>query len=479
MKKQFIGRKIELQKLEKLHKRPSASLAVIRGRRRIGKSRLVTEFAKKHQLIKITGLAPEKGITPLTQRENFANKIQQQLGIAKPASNDWENLFIYLAQNTAKKNIIILLDEISWMAAGDASFLPKLKNTWDDYFQQNNKLTLILCGSISSWIDKNILCSTGYFGRVSETITLKELSLTESLELLETRGFTGSALEKFMVLSLTGGVPWYLEMFDSNTCAKQQIHSLCFEPEGLLTTEFNRIFHDLFGRRSPLYQKIIEQISMNKLNNTQIANKLSYSNSGALTEYLEDLAISGFIEKEHNWSFKTGHTGKIAHYRVKDNYLRFYLRFIAPNLPKIERGMFSAYLEQQLPQFDTIMGLQFENLILNNRKLIWEELGISLSDIVYDNPFIQKSTKAHNGCQIDYLIQTKYNGLFICEIKFSRKPISSKVITEVKEKINHLIKPKNFSCFPVLIHIGEVTENLEQAEYFSKIINMQSRINTE
>jgi len=99
---------------------------------------LVIEFASKLSLVKITGLAPEKGITAQTQRDNFANKIQQQLGIAKPAADDWENLFIYLAQNTSKKNIVILLDEISWMAEGDPSFLPTLKNARDDHFQKNN-----------------------------------------------------------------------------------------------------------------------------------------------------------------------------------------------------------------------------------------------------------------------------------------------------------------------------------------------------
>jgi len=120
------------------------------------------------------------------------------------------------------------------------------------------------------------------------------------------------------------------------------------------------------------------------------------------------------------------------------------------------------------------MGLQFENLVLNNALLIIKALGINESEIVYDNAYFQKATKTTAGCQIDYLIQTKFNTLFVCEIKFSKREVSGKVIEEVKEKMRAIKKPKSFTCVPVLIHINGVTEELEDSGFFYRIIDMSS-----
>ena len=93
-------------------------------------------------------------------------------------------------------------------------------------------------------------------------------------------------------------------------------------------------------------------------------------------------------------------------------------------------------------------------------------------EIVFDNPFFQTKTKKHDGCQIDYLIQTRFNNLFICEIKFSKNPVSSKVIAEVENKIDKLVIPKNFSCHPVLIHVGGVADSVIDSGFFGSIVDI-------
>ena len=117
------------------------------------------------------------------------------------------------------------------------------------------------------------------------------------------------------------------------------------------------------------------------------------------------------------------------------------------------------------------MGLQFENMVLNNRKLVQQVLKIRPAEIVADNPYFQRQTARQKGCQIDYLIQTKLNTLYVCEIKFSKNPIGVECMHAVQEKIKHLKKPKGFSCAPVLIHVSGITEELENKEYFTNIID--------
>ena len=126
-----------------------------------------------------------------------------------------------------------------------------------------------------------------------------------------------------------------------------------------------------------------------------------------------------------------------------------------------------------LPGWETILGLQFENLVLKNRDFVRQKLGIKPDEVITDNPYFQKKTKQHSGCQIDYLIQTKFNNLYICEIKFSRESVGAKIIQQIQTKINSLIRPKSFSCRPVLIHVNGITDELKESDYFSNIISFE------
>jgi uncharacterized protein len=98
MQHRFIGRKRELQMLADLFKKKSASLVVIRGRRRIGKSRLAQEFSQKVPHYFFSGLAPTSGISAVDQREEFARQLQREMKIPLPRAEDWGDLFWHVAQ---------------------------------------------------------------------------------------------------------------------------------------------------------------------------------------------------------------------------------------------------------------------------------------------------------------------------------------------------------------------------------------------
>ncbi|MDX8431252.1 MAG: ATP-binding protein [Candidatus Algichlamydia australiensis] len=457
----FIGRDQHLAKLNKLFKRKSASLVVVRGRRRIGKSRLIDEFCKDHKTLRFTGLAPTEKTTKQNQREEFARQLEEVLDFPGLRADDWGDLFSLLAKQTRKGPIVIVFDEISWMGSLDPTFMGKLKILWDTEFSKNPELIFILCGSVSSWIEKNIISSTSFFGRICQKIQLEELTLHECNELLNANQFKGSVLEKLMLLGITGGVPWYLELIDPELSADENIKELCFKKDGILFDEFRRIFHDLFGKRSHIYQKIVRIIADGPCEYKEIAAKLNYPSGGPLSDYLNDLVLSGYVEKNHTWSIKTGRESKLFHYRLCDHYLRFYLKYIEPNRNQVEKNRFITSVISSLPGWGAMMGFQFENLVLHNRNLVLKELKIDYADIIYDNPFFQRKTSKQSGCQIDYLIQTRYNTLYVCEIKFSKNPVSPKVFSEIKEKITRIQVPKGFSCIPVLIHINGCSESLE------------------
>ena len=195
------------------------------------------------------------------------------------------------------------------------------------------------------------------------------------------------------------------------------------------------------------------------------------SYTGVLLDYLEELHTSGFISRDYTWHFSSGKLSRFNQFRLSDNYVRFYLKYIDPVIPNIENDAFQFKSICSLPGWQTIMGYQCENLLLKNRSFIRDQLNILPDTIVTDNPFFQKKTKKYPGCQVDYLIQTKTNNLYLCEFKFSKQPIGSQVIKEIQQKVAALVRPKGFSVFPVLIHVNGVHNSVEDSQYFTKIID--------
>lgn len=367
--------------------------------------------------------------------------------------------------------MLIVLDEISWMGSKDSDFLGKLKNAWDLYFKKNDQLILAICGSASAWIDKNILSSTGFLGRESLNLTLEELPLYDCVEFWNGEDERVSAHEKLKILSVTGGVPRYLEHINPSLSAEDNIQQLCFDKSGILFGEFEKIFSDLFYPKNTLYKNVVSHLADGLSDQETICKDMGIKRGGDISEYLDDLIKSGFISRDFTWNIKDAKSSKLSHYRLKDNYSRFYLKYILPNRSKIELGNMKNISLSSLKNWNTIMGLQVENLVLSNRHLIKSALRIDPNDVICDNPFFQRKTTKKAGCQIDYLIQTKYNTLYICEIKYSKNEIGTQIIEEMNEKIKRLNIPKYFSFRTVLIHINGISEALEEKQFFSNIID--------
>jgi uncharacterized protein len=467
----FIGREEEMETLKKLFGRRSASFVAIRGRRRIGKSRLIQEFSKHFEKTwMFTGLPPTKGITEQKQRDEFCNQMSNQ-GIPLSEVKDWSKIFWFLGRESEKGKVLVVLDEIAWMGSKDATFLGKLKIAWDQFFSKNPKLILIISSSIASWLDENILKSTGFFGRVDLTLTLRELSAKQCSKFWGSKASAVSGYEKLKLLSVTGGVPRYLEEIDPKMSAEDNIQELCFSEGGLLFKEFDAIFHDLFSRKATTCREIVEALADAKsLSQKEVCQVIRKTNGRQIAEYFRDLTEAGFIAADFTWDLKTTKLSYLRRYRLSDNYLRFYLKYILPNKQKILKKKFQKASIYSTSNWDTIMGYQFENLVVNNSWDLFEKMYIRPEDYEYDGPYFQTKTRNRAGCQIDYLIQTK-NNLYICEIKFSKNPIGPQIISEMEKKIKALDIPKHLSCRTVLIHVGGVTKEVIHRDYFNKIID--------
>lgn len=461
----FIGRETELQKLEEYKKRKTAGIIVVCGRRRIGKSTLIEHFARGKRFLEFYGLAPREGVTAQDQLDHFGELLGLAFRLPAMKFDHWNQALDTLAGLTSKGEFIIFLDEISWMAGSDKDFVGKLKGVWDTKLKKNPQLTLILCGSVTSWIEENILHDKGFMGRVSLTLTLEEMPLRDANRFW--KNYPISSQEKFKVLCVTGGVPRYLEEIQPKETAENNIKRLCFSKGGILVDEFDKIFRDIFLKRADDYKEIVQLLAAGSCELNELCKKLRVAPTGGLSHKLKVLCQSGFVSRDYVWE-KSKKKSKLSKFRLKDNYLRFYLKYIDPKKHLIEQGLYDDLFLEDLPEWNSIVGFQFENLVLNNLSTLQRLLQIPSSSILSAAPYFQNKTRRRPGCQIDLLIQCRY-AVYVCEVKFNHK-ISPDVIDEVSQKISRLSLPKGISTRPVLIYQGELPPKIEQADFFTHLI---------
>jgi len=367
----FHGRDLHFADFQQLLQNPQAKLVTCQGRRRIGKSTFITQCADETtRFINISGLPPRPNLDKASQLENFSQGIASELNTPQIPLADWPTAFHHLATLLPKTgSTLLLLDEISWMAIGDPDFPGHLKNAWDQHFSKHSRLILVLCGSVSSWIEHNILNHTGFVGRISWQFHLDPLPLQHCNAFWknhETRTKREiPPFEKLRLLAITGGVPRYLEAINFKQSAEQNISRLCFRSGGLLFNEFDQIFHDIFTRKAPTYRKIVRTLINGPRTYTHISEALGRESGGSLSQALDNLSGAGFITADYSISPTTAKPlARTFRYRLSDNYIRFYLKYVEPHRDQITKGIYTLSPLESLEAWDTIIGLQFENLQL-------------------------------------------------------------------------------------------------------------------
>lgn len=470
----FYGRETELGTLGELWEKSVASLVVCRGRRRIGKSTLIGEFAKrsKAKLFLFEGVAPKPGVSNATQLDRFMRQLSEQFGVGFQAVDNWYDAFARLdALLRRRSRTVVLFDEVSWMGKFDPAFPSDLKYAWDNRFKRHANHVFVVCGSVSAWIAENISNSTAFFGRISRDMIVGELPMADAVKFWGKRLNRLSTRDVTDVLAVTGGVPKYLEDVNPSLPAAENIRRLCFRPDGQLFQDFKEIFNAVFGETQSVKKTILESLAEGPLSCAELAEKLDIRRGGTLERSLLDLELAGFLAKDPGLNPETGKRARLARYRLKDNYTRFYLKYIEPHEAEIKSGRFSKIDPEGLPEWNAVMGLQFENLILNNVEPILKKMGLDHVPVLSAAPS-RKTGRAGSGCQIDLLIQTRKA---VCLVEIKRKgEIGEEVEKEVSRKVACLKLPSDKSIRTVLVYDGRLHPVVKANAYFDFVFDVES-----
>ena len=460
----FLGREKELESLRLLLDKPTASLVACRGRRRIGKSTLFREFARRNrtEFIVIEGLGPRKGQTDADQLRNFGERLCAQTRGARVVPSSWPEAFRLLGERIdGRRKTVVLLDEISWMGRHAPDFPGFLKNGWDDELKRHDNLILVLCGSVSAWIQDNLLESATFGGRFSRNIVLRELPLDLCVKFWRGRERRLAEREIVDVLSVTGGVPRYLEEVDPSLSADENVRRMCFSEDGPL--------FKVFGATTLVKADVLRRLADGPATCSELALRLGVGRGGSLSRNLDELAEAGFVARDDNVNPATGRKAKESRYRVSDNYTRFYLKYVEPHEGEIRSGRYGFGSMAELPGWDADKGFPFENLVANHVDALAPHLRLEGATIRSAAPFVLRGRRGgRKGVQIDLLIQTSRT-VWLVEVK-RRARIGREVESEMESKLAAFPKRRGVSLRTALVHSGELDSAVARSGVFDAIV---------
>ena len=470
----FYGRENILADLGSLWKKKVSSFVTCRGRRRVGKSTLIEKFAERSgaRFIRIEGARPKSKMTNADELAIFAEQLSAATGAEDSPPTNWLNAFLRPdGQIKDSERTVVLLDEVSWMAHYDIRFSTALKIAWDGHFKKHPRLVFVVCGSVSSWILENVIQDGAFYGRRSLDIVVPELPLSECVK------FWGRSVDRIDrreiidVLSVTGGIPRYLEEIDPGATANENIRRLAFRPKSVLREDFDEMFADVITRLPSLTSSVLRTLLDDARTVTEIAGALGMEKNGHVSAVLSQLEEAGMVSADEGRNPASGKAIREKHYRLRDNYVRFYLKYVEPVKQSIDGGAFRFGSLDELSGWESVMGLAFENMVVNNAAQLIAPLGIGGAHVLSCAPY-RRSGKSGAGVQVDLMIQTQ-RAVYVVEIK-RRREIGSDVVAEMESRVRKIPRREGRSIRTALVYEGLLAPVVEAEGYFDAIVQFRT-----
>jgi AAA+ ATPase superfamily predicted ATPase len=478
----IIGRVREQDLLKGLIGSKKSEFIAVYGRRRVGKTYLIKNFASSLPCVffHVTGL--QNG-TSKEQQEEFAKQIGTTFYnspsiIPRERWRDaFEDLTKAIETIPKDKTVVLFFDEFPWMATPRSRLLTALELYWNRYWVFDKRIKLIICGSATSWIIENIINNKGgLHNRVTRTIHLKPFSLYETESFLKEHQIR---LEKRQILDLytvLGGVPLYWTFVRKGLSAHQCIDELCFQSNGPLVKEFDRLFQSLFEDPKP-YMDLIRVLAKHHygIGQAELISKAKIPDGGTAVRRLHQLEEAGFITSLVPY----GHKDKGVYYLIDDEYSLFYLRWIEPNLKTVAKKQINEgfWLSQSnQPSWKSWAGYVFESICYKHIDQIRRALKIDPGAHVGTWRYSPRKKDGEEGAQIDLLFDRMDGAITICEIKSSDSPfaIDKSYSQELTRKVD-IFKKQTRTKKQIFIAMI-TTRGLKQTIYSEELIVDQATL---
>ncbi|MCL1876326.1 MAG: ATP-binding protein [Synergistaceae bacterium] len=325
----FVGREKELAALEKLYDEKSFQMVVMYGRRRIGKTTLISEFTSGKPSIFFTALE----VNDALNLRQFSKKVYAFFDMPESVGDfeNWNDAFVFITEKAKERQFVLVFDEFPYAVAANRSLKSILQAEIDHGFI-NTGIFLILCGSHMGFMENEVL---GYksplFGRRTAQIKLEGLDYYDAGKMLG--GFSNE--DKIKFYACVGGTPHYLSQVKANESFEENVKRLFFDISGYLYNEPMMLLQQEL-REPAMYNSIITAIAGGASRLNEIATKIG-EDAPKVNKYLQTLVNLQIILKIYPFGENPQNSRK-GIYRILDNCYGFWYSFVFPNKPEIEGG---------------------------------------------------------------------------------------------------------------------------------------------
>lgn len=447
----FIDREEELAVLENEYSANRASLVILYGRRRVGKTSLISEFIKDKKSLFFLASEESESQNRLDFKNKAADFINNALLREANVSN-WDTIFKTIAETAFDTKPIIVIDEFQYLGKVNSAFPSIFQRIWDETLK-NKSIMVILCGSLISMMESQTLSySSPLYGRRTAQIRMKQISWKDYPLF-----FPGKTEQEYIEMySVTGGVPKYIESFGAEKDIYTAIERHVLNRSGYLYDEPNFLLQQEVSEVGS-YFSIIKTIAAGNCKLSAMSAALEVKATG-LTKYLKTLIDLDILEREVPATEENPDKSKKGLYKIKDNYLRFWFAFIYPNRSFIESG-----------QTRIVMDKIRKGLVSNQIAFVYEDIcrekmwGLN-ADNKWPFYFSRVGRYWDNRTEIDIAaIDSEGNNLILGECKYHKNPVGLDVFYALENKSQNVLwRNHNRKVWFILFGLNGFTHELEK-----------------
>ena len=358
---QFFNREREMAELDAFLEREGAQLVGVYGRRRVGKTTLLTTWAAQTGLPVLYWVAkhdPKQALMASLAQTIWAWERAGEPGEISIQPRSWEDVFQMMARAIGNRRVIVILDELPYALQQDRGFASHIQAAWDHLFKDSNVL-LFLSGSHIGMMVDLLTYQAPLYGRFTAQLPLLPLSFPDISDFLPRYDVD----KRLAVYAILGGIPAYLERWDDGETIAANVQRLFLQRTGWFRNEPLVLISDLTRRESTSFEAILRALAAGNHTREDIA-AASAMPSPSLRHYLPRLIELNLVERRipATVPLEQRRTSKLSRYYLSDPYLRFYYRFIDPNLHLIEQGLVARLWHTMEGHFRAFVALTFEEL---------------------------------------------------------------------------------------------------------------------
>ncbi len=327
----FVDRQQEMETLQREYQREGSSLVVLYGRRRVGKTTLISEFIKDKKALFFLASEESEALNRADFREKAADFIGSEL-LRQAEVKNWDTIFQAIMDTEFAQKPIIVLDEFQYLGKSNPAFPSVFQRIWEEILK-DKPVMVILCGSLISMMESQTLSyRSPLYGRRTAQIRLGQIPFRYYHEFFPEK----SGRELVELYALTGGVPKYIELFSQSGDLYQSIAECVLNRSGYLYDEPHFLLQQEVSEIGS-YFSVIRAIAAGNSKLSAISAALEIK-ATSLTKYLKTLIDLDILEREVPVTEENPEKSKRGLYKIKDNYIRFWFAFVYPNRSFVESG---------------------------------------------------------------------------------------------------------------------------------------------